>query len=293
MVGKAIQEFERGELLHSVATCNICFETRPVFHATQPLTKSIPKPVSVIPWVITKDGSFKRCHKDKLSRKSNKKSCIKPAKFSGCLSDESSKGPSTNILRTNNMHFMDIPPYLQNLSTVEMALISRITVIMNVHILRYGMLASKGHCISLPQETKIANHLPLLAEEVGIVILKRKGENQALRQYSVKRKTVEEALKGLCFGFPPGGSYTEKEGYSLYLGPNHSMMTLKGRYIEHCPNPKEVMIKEERLRLLPVCRDQLPGLRVIEVPHLLAEEDKGPAPSQSVLAYDPEDESTT
>ena len=48
---------------------------------------------------------------------------------------------------------------------------------MNVHVLRYGMLTSKGHCISLPQEMKIAASLPLLPEEVGIVILKRKGSN--------------------------------------------------------------------------------------------------------------------
>ena len=32
-----------------------------------------------------------------------------------------------------DMYFTEIPPYLKDLSTVEMALISRITVVMNVH----------------------------------------------------------------------------------------------------------------------------------------------------------------
>ena len=69
-------------------------------------------------------------------------------------------GPETDEIRTNNMHFLPTPPYLKNLTTVEMALISKITVVMNVHVLRYGMLASKGHCISLPQEMNIAKKLP-------------------------------------------------------------------------------------------------------------------------------------
>ena len=40
-------------------------------------------------------------------------------------------------------------------------------------MLRYGMMASKGHSVSLPNDMKIATHLPLLPEEVGIVVLKR------------------------------------------------------------------------------------------------------------------------
>ena len=128
------------------------------------------------------------------------------AKFSGCYSLPEDMGPVCNKIRTNNMHFEPVPPYLQNLTSVEMALISKIAVAINVHILRYGMLASKGHCISLPQEMHIAKHLPLLPQEVGIVVLKRKGTNEVLHQYTVKRTIVEEALKGLCFGFPHGGN---------------------------------------------------------------------------------------
>ena len=40
----------------------------------------------------------------------------------------------------NNMHFDAIPPNLQNLTTLETALISKISVIMKVTVLKYGML---------------------------------------------------------------------------------------------------------------------------------------------------------
>ena len=83
------------------------------------------------------------------------------------------------------MHFLPTP-YLKNLTTVEMAHASKIIVVMNVHVLRYGMLASKGHCISLPQGMTIAKKLPLLPEEVGIVVLKRKNvRDNTLHQYTV------------------------------------------------------------------------------------------------------------
>ena len=52
-----------------------------------------------------------------------------------------------------------------------MSLICRISVIVNVPILRYGMMSAKGHCINLPQKMSVATHLPLLPSEVEIVVL--------------------------------------------------------------------------------------------------------------------------
>ena len=167
-------------------------------------------------------------------------------------------GPSSNEIQTNNMYFEVIPPYLQNLTTLEAALISRISVAINVHILRYGMLASKGHCVSLPQEMQIATQLPLLPQEVGIVVLKRTGSNEKLRQYTVKRKTVEDALKGLCFGYPYGGTTLARSGYVCYSGPNHIHKNLNGRFFEYIPNRfyKDVQIQEDRLLNIPMSRDE-------------------------------------
>ena len=133
-----------------------------------------------------------------------------------------------------------------------MALISRITVVMNVHLLRYGMMSSKGHCVSLPQEMTIALCLPLLPTEVGIVVLRRKGSGRT-RQYTVQRDVVEKALKGLCYGFPLGGTEIQKEGYTLYNGPDHVNMPLTQRFFKYHPNPyyRDVEIRQDRLNNLP------------------------------------------
>ena len=170
-VGKAISTFEKGELLNTVNTCLVCKETRPVFHATTPQStnNSHSKPVSINPWKLTKEGLCQRCHKDILARA--KKANKKPSKFSGCFSDNIDMGPPTNLIRTNNMHFEPVPPYLENLTTVEMALVSRITVVMRVHILRYGMLASKGHSIS--KLLKMLSLAFVLASPVVVLIYNR------------------------------------------------------------------------------------------------------------------------
>ena len=39
--------------------------------------------------------------------------------------------PETHQIRHNDMHFRDVPPYLADLTTTEMALISKISVITN------------------------------------------------------------------------------------------------------------------------------------------------------------------
>ena len=224
--------------------------------------------------------------------KSQKKNS--PAKFSGVNSSDIDLSPAYNIMKNNNMHFHQVPPYLQNLTTVEMALISRITVAMNVHLLRYGMLACKGHTISLPQENKIANALPLLPEEIGIIVLRKKGRNEVIRQYTAQRNVVEDAIKGLCFGFPNGGLETYSDGYKQYDGPDHISKPLNGRYFQHFPNRfyKDVAIEQNRLDELPEVRSELPGLQVIPVPNVMLEEDQGPAPAQVELAG-VNDESTT
>ena len=261
-VGEAIKKFEEGELLHSVATCSVCLETRPIFHCTLPvsLQSSGTKPVSNFPWKIKK-GVCDRCKKENTQR--SKKIVKTAAKFSGCFSAESELGPPENIVRHNNMHFHDIPPFLQNLKTLEMALIAKITVVMNVHVLKFGMLSAKGHCVSLPTEPKMAKILPLLPHEVGIIVLRRKGHNNTLHQYTVKRDTVQNALYGLCFGLPYGGLENQEKGYIKYDGPDHLNVSLHGRFFIHCPNRFycDVNIDVSRLENLPDDRMECMSLR--------------------------------
>ena len=123
-------------------------------------------------------------------------------------------------------------------------------------------LQAKGKCcVSLPQEMKIATHLPLLPEEVGIVILKRRNtKTNTVREYTVKRQVVEDALKGLCYGYPTGGLLYPREGFHLYSGPDHINMQLKGRYFQYAPNQyyHDVNIMENRLIQLPNSRESFP-----------------------------------
>ena len=95
------------------------------------------------------------------------------AKFSGIFpSEEDLAYDSTSSLhmKHNDMHFRKIPPYLKRLTTTELALISKINVIMNVHVLKTGMFSSKGHCVSLLQPLNEAKQLPRLPAEVNIII---------------------------------------------------------------------------------------------------------------------------
>ena len=123
---------------------------------------------------------------------------------------------------------------------------------------------------------------PLLPEEVGIVVLKRKNaRDNTLHQYTVVRKVVEDALKSLCYGFPVGGIETHDVGFTLYDGPNHLNKLLNGRYFLYTPNPyyHDVIIDENRLHTIPFCREQF-SVKVIEVDGNMEEDDKGPAEEQ-------------
>ena len=294
----AILRFEEGEMQHGINTCKTCLETRPVFHVTPPINKpgnNETAPVLLKPWEICKDGRCQRCHTESLGRA--RKHVKVAAKFSGAFSvHDDDLGPATHTIRDNGMHFLPVPPYLQNLTLLEISLIRRITVIMNIHLLRYGMLASKGHCISLPQRMRIATELPLLPSEVGIVVLRKKGSKTTIRHYTVERNKVENALRGLCFGYPEGGlEFPQGAVNNIYHGPDHDTRPLKGRYFQYLPNQyyKDVCIKQDRIDNLPECRAELPDLPVIELPEIIPETDKGPAKNQFVDEMPTNDENIT
>ena len=291
-VVEAVKKFESGELCHTVKTCIVCMETKPIFHVTEAaIDSNQSERITLRPWKFFNNGCCTRCHKERLIRQ--KKERPTAAKLSGLDSLDVDMGHRGDAIR-HNMHFAEIPPYLKDLSTVDMALISRITVVMNVHLLRYGMMSSKGHCVSLPQEMTIASCLPLLPTDVGIVVLRRKGSGRT-RQYTVQRDVVEKALKGLCYGFPLGGTEIQKEGFTLYNGPDHVNMPLTQIFFKYHPNPyyRDVEIRQDRLNNLPRDRIELPDLPVIDLPDTLIQQDQGPAEAQFDLPFSEHDESTT
>ena len=146
------------------------------------------------------------------------------------------------------MHFEKIPPFLLKLTFIEQLLIRKITVALYIHTLKYGILASKGHAVSVPQNLNIYTKLPLLPDEVGLLVLRTKGRKS--KRYIASCIKVQAALEGLIFGFPKFGLIHPVDGYSQYNGKDHiSGIALKGKFFLYPPNPFyfDVSICQERL----------------------------------------------
>ena len=94
-------------------------------------------------------------------------------------------------------------------------------------------------------------------------------------------------LKGLCYDFPLGGTEIQKEGFTLYNGPDHVNMPLTQRVFKYHQNPyyRDVEIKQDRLNNLPHDRSELPDLYVIDLPDTLIQQDQGPAEAQFDLSF--------
>ena len=159
-------------------------------------------------WKLNKSGICGKCVKDRknskrVTRQVHKKkqannipvddvSMRTAAKFSGIYSPEEDLAydpkSTYSVIRHNDMHFRPIPPFLKELSTTELALVSKMTVVMNVHVQRTGMFASKGHSVSLPQPMNEAKQLPRLPAEVNIIVFKRswRQKNKALLCPTIK-----------------------------------------------------------------------------------------------------------
>eukprot|EP00111_Clytia_hemisphaerica_P001294 TCONS_00003706-protein len=201
---EAANIFEEGELKHEIKKCKICNEVRTVFHQA-PQVQPILNKNDLFPpfsWSVREDGKCNRCYQEEKSNSKRKNPSAAP-KFSGIFTNNDIEG---NRVPHNNMHFENIPPYLQKLTLLETAMISKINTITNITILKYGMLRGKGHSIAVPNDMKIAKTLPNLPQEVGIILLRKKGANgEVLKEYTVRRDFVEKALTGLVFGWPNGG----------------------------------------------------------------------------------------
>ena len=126
-VRSSTERFIEGEDKHDVDTCVVCLETHPVFHPSFDNKKTT---VKLNPWKLT-DGVCRRCKTDLYNKKA-----LAP-RFSGYLTPPEYLPINDNDrIKSNNQHFLPVPPYLQNLSAVEIALISKISVVMNIHTLR-------------------------------------------------------------------------------------------------------------------------------------------------------------
>ena len=75
-----------------------------------------------------------------------------------------------------------------------------------------------------------------------------------IKHYFAKRSNVQEALEGLCYGFPHGG-YDEPNEVSIEkcTGMDHLQLLLNRQYFQYVPNPYycDVEIVYDRLNNLP------------------------------------------
>uniref|UniRef100_A0A7M5XMZ9 DUF6570 domain-containing protein n=1 Tax=Clytia hemisphaerica TaxID=252671 RepID=A0A7M5XMZ9_9CNID len=226
---------------HTFLKCDICMEIHSQFYTS--FENKDNRLVNLNDIKLNKKNICPKCVTDSKKRKpkktaSNENQDVKYTKKNKSNNKENQelRAAKWSIIRHNNMHFGPIPECFKNLTTVELALISKITVCMRVHMLRYGMMSSKGHSISIPQRMSIATQLPNLPEQVGIVVLKRRSQKQQkVRHFTVQRQAVEIASKCLCFGIPNGGYNTIKVNTKKYGGTGHKNRTLTNKYFEHFP----------------------------------------------------------
>jgi len=261
-------------------------------------------------------GICTRCRDSRRQRKraaGGVASAIEASPYSGWRTVASRDlGPRSTALRHNDQNFLPVPPFLQQLTAVEVALICRISCIQRIFILRGGMLGSRGHCVSVPANMKIASkRMPLLPSEVDIVVLKRRNAKGQLRAYTVQRSKVEAALRGLCDGHD--GKPTELEALHALAKELHLSQSLPFSELQEAveklvgpvrqyDGPKQsaeglwfaasrapnrfyadVVIDAGRLSALPVARSVPESLRTIHVDDMPEEEDLGPAPAQHRL----------
>ena len=124
--------------------------------------------------------------------------------------------------------------------------------------------------------------------------MRRTNKNNHTKHYAVKRENVENAINGLCFGFPNGGVEEELPGTKVYTGPDHINKKFRGMYFYHLPNRyySGVEIQYDRLGQLPKETKEFPHLKVIDM-NDVEEEEKGPAPKQFEVPFSFSDESIT
>ena len=155
-----------------------------------------------------------------------------------------------NIVKLfSNENYMDpgeVPAELIGLSVVEQQLICRIAPAIHVHLLKHGGIASSGHCVSFSQDVnEPAQILPKLPHEINVLKVRRQGKNDSVKEFRVRRYTIQSALQWLKSNNP---------AYS------------------------DIIINEERLNKLPV-NDGL-DFNNINVNPYETSHDEGPAPEQ-------------
>ncbi|XP_053389337.1 uncharacterized protein LOC128552332 [Mercenaria mercenaria] len=164
-----------------------------------------------------------------------------------CLRCHNDKGTVKMFSNKNFMDPLEVPEELRNLTLIEQQLISRISPIINVHLLKHGGIAANGHCVTFPQcINEPAQILPLLPEEIKIIRVRKCGSVDSFKEYNVRRAEIEYALH--------------------WLKSNN-------------PAFSDITISQDRLTKLP--QNGPIQIQTIETTHDIQNSDKGPAKEQN------------
>ncbi len=140
-----------------------------------------------------------------------------------------------------------VPPQLQDMSVVEQQLICKISPAIQLHLLKHGGLAARGHCVTFPQAVdEPAQIFPKLPKEIKVIKVRKKGKNDTSKDFRVRRYKIQHALEWL------------KSNNPVY---------------------KDITISNERLSQLPEDGEINDG-DVFEYDHVDHLNDAGPAPDQ-------------
>ena len=98
----------------------------------------------------------------------------------------------------NNMDPMAVLEIFCGTPGAEQMLIARLAPTVHVHLLKHGGIASKGHCIAFPRAVQeLATILPWLPAEVDIICVRRQEKDDTHKNFRVRRRHVEGALRWL------------------------------------------------------------------------------------------------
>ena len=119
----------------------------------------------------------------------------------------------------NSLIPSSVPLELKDLTQVEEMLIARTLPIMRVYIKPGGQRGYSGHCINPPQNvTELATSLPRYPKDLAVIIVMVKGRDNTLKDVTVRKQKVHNALVWL---------------------------------ISYNPQYSEIQVNEDALKLLP------------------------------------------
>ena len=131
-------------------------------------------------------STCKICHERRLDSK------LKAGVCNRCTIDKNSVKMFSN---ENRMDPGVVPPELDGLTVVEQQLICKIAPAIQLHMLKHGGVAAKGHCVTFAQAiNQPAQIFPRLPQEIDIIKMRRRGRNDTSKDFKVRRYKVQNAL---------------------------------------------------------------------------------------------------